>query len=95
MLVRLNMNKTKENFRGKQDNPKCRLCGKENETTEHILGCSAIGTNTIYTTYLNQEDDIQMWKEIVERVERFERAIDELECDKNTEQREDDLPMQQ
>ena len=95
MLVRLNMNKTKENFRGKQDNSKCRLCSKDKETTEHLLGCSAMGTNTIDTTYLNQVDDIQMWKEIVDRVERFERAIDELECDENTEQREEDLQMQQ
>ena len=65
MLVRLNMNKTKENFRGKQDNSKCRLCSKDKETTEHLLGCSAMGTNTIDTTYLNQVDDIQMWKLIV------------------------------
>ena len=69
--VRLNINKTKENFRGQQDNSKCRLCGKENETTEHLLGCSAMGTNFIDTTYLKQVDDIQMWEGIVDRVDRF------------------------
>ena len=70
-------------------------CGKENETTEHLLGCSTIGNDTIYTKYLQQVDDIQTWRRIADKAERFERAIDELECDTITEQRDDDLPMEQ
>ena len=56
------------------------------------MGCSAIGNDTIDTTYLKQVDDIQIWRRIVDRVER---AIYELECDENAEQRDDDLPMEQ
>ena len=54
-----------------------------------------IGNDTIDTKYLKQVDDIQTWKRIEDRMEGFEWAIDELECDKNTEQSIDNLPMEQ
>ena len=54
-----------------------------------------IGNDTIDTKYLKQVDHIQTWRRIADRAERFERAIDELECYKNTEQRDDDLPIEQ
>ena len=38
----------------------------------------AIGNDSIDTMYLKQVDDIQIWKRIVDRVERFERAIAKL-----------------
>ena len=69
MLVRLTMNTTEENYRSQQDNSLCRLCGKEIETTEHVLGCSAIENDTIDAVYLKQVDNLQMWKKIVDRVE--------------------------
>ena len=39
MKLRLNMINTKENFKTNKEDTKCRICGKEDETTGHVIEC--------------------------------------------------------
>merc|ERR1712023_585595 len=39
LKIRLNMVKARDNFKNTETDSKCRICMKESETTEHVLGC--------------------------------------------------------
>ena len=42
MKLRLNMLELKCNYKGKENNEICDLCGDENDTTEHLFECRAV-----------------------------------------------------
>ena len=79
MYIRLNMCKAKENYRKKDIAAPCRLCQEVEETTEHMLMCPAIELDGIDGSGLRQTDDFNTWKMIVDRVDMFEKSIDDLE----------------
>ena len=77
ITIRLNMSKVKENYRKKNVAPQCRLCHETEENTEHMLVCSMIEPETINVSGLKQTDNFNIWKNIVHRVDIFEKRIEE------------------
>ena len=79
ITIRLNMSKVKENYRRKNVAPQCRLSHKTEENTEHMLMYPMIEPETINVSGLKQTDNFNIWKNIVHRVDIFEKRIEEIE----------------
>ena len=79
--MRLNMVKVKENFRSKYQDPQCRLCNRDKETTEHLLVCSAIPLDTIEGKYLKDIEDVSHWKKMIARMQYFIKKTNEIEAE--------------
>ena len=67
MKLRLNMINTKENFKTNKEDTKCRICGKEDETTDHIIEC--FGGLKFVEKNMNEEEWLRA---IVPTLKRFE-----------------------
>ena len=73
--IRLNMIETKCNYKSLYKNDlKCELCSIENDTTEHLLECSAIEGSVIVKT----EDIIKPSNEIVRQINKIMKRREEL-----------------
>ena len=46
----------------------CPHCKEEEDSTEHLVTCKAIGNTTLTNTDLMNTDNKQMWRQIIERV---------------------------
>ena len=70
MKIRLNMIWTRTNYKRKNGNIQCRICGEKEETTDHIIECYT-GGNELF-----QEEGINnvQW---LKRIQRTYREIDE------------------
>ena len=43
-------------------------CLKEDDTTEHLLLCSALGPSLFTVSEIANEENVQLWKQMVERI---------------------------
>ena len=86
MSIRLNMCPAKENFRRPNETPLCRLGCEDVENTEHIICCPVITNERIKNSDLVQDDDIELWRRIVNTVEKFGKKVADLEQNVNTEE---------
>ena len=57
--IRLNMRKMKQNFRTRFENPLCRLCKKEKESTKHVFLCPSILTQQIDPVNLEETEQLK------------------------------------
>ena len=81
LLIRLNMCRAKENFRRPNESPLCSLGCGEVETTEHLISCKTIWNEPMGSGDLSQDDNINLWKKIVERVDTFVNKVEELQAE--------------
>ena len=68
MKIRLNMINAKCNYIRKEEDRICRIC-KEDETTEHLLGCQ---TNHEIEFDVNKVEDLDWLRKIIKPYELFE-----------------------
>ena len=70
LKMRLNMMEVYGNFKGNLYLERlCPLCQKEEDTTEHLITCDAINQNKITPAHLSNEDNIELWRQIIELVD--------------------------
>ena len=92
--IRLNMCKIKENFRSQYEEPFCRLCRKEKETTEHTLTCLAIESEPIDPVNLTDTEHYNTWTRIISRMDEFEKRIREKDLKEHGLLPEEDSPSE-
>ena len=67
--TRLNMWEVYGNYKGNYKLPRvCPHCDLEEDTTEHLLMCSALGPSQFTTEDLEDESNVELWKQMVERI---------------------------
>ena len=62
----------------------CRLCGKGEETIDHVLNeCEFIECDNAIKTTDIYEQDVTIHKEVVQRVKKFFKLVDEKQCEES------------
>ena len=69
LKIRLNMHKIYGNYKANYELPRlCPHCQTVDDTTEHLIMCSALGPSTFVREDLENDNNIELWKQINERV---------------------------
>ena len=57
------------NYKGDYQIPRlCPHCHQEDDTTEHLISCTALGTSNLSPEDLLNDDNCELWMQINERV---------------------------
>jgi hypothetical protein len=69
LKTRLNMHEIYGNYKGNYELSRlCPHCQTEDDTTEHLLMCAALGPSTFIEKDLENDNNIELWRQINERV---------------------------
>ena len=70
LKIRLNMHRVFGNYKGDYELPRlCPHCQQEDDTTEHLILCTYFGESSLTEQDLHNTNNIQLWKQINERVD--------------------------
>ena len=69
LKIRLNMTEIYGNYKGNLTLERlCPLCQSEEDTTEHLLTCKEVYQNEMNATHLLNDNDPELWRQIIELV---------------------------
>ena len=69
MKTRLNMWEIYGNYKGDYKLPRlCPHCVAEDDTTEHLVVCPALGLTDFTAGDVEEEDNLELWRQILERI---------------------------
>lgn len=69
LKTRLNMQPVYKNFKANVKLEKqCPYCVQSEDSTEHLVECKAVGRSMLTSEDLKDTEDIQMWRQITERI---------------------------
>ena len=67
--TRLNMQEIYANYKGNCELPRlCPHCQLEDDTTEHLVECDALGESNLSQSDLRNDGNTEMWKQLNERI---------------------------
>ena len=69
LKTRLNMWEVYGNFKGNYRLPRlCPHCQKEDDTTEHLILCPALGPTNFAAEDIEDEENVELWRQMLERI---------------------------
>ena len=68
--TRLNMQEIYENYKGNYELPRvCPHCELKDDTTEHLITCTALGPSNFTAKDLQDDTNTELWRQINERIQ--------------------------
>ena len=69
LKTRLNMWEIYGNYKGNYKLSRlCPHCQKEDDTTEHLIMCPALGPTNFVVEHIEEEENVELWRQMVERI---------------------------
>ena len=59
-----------DNYKGDYRLPRmCPHCEQEEDTTEHLVECEALGPSCFHREDMKNDQNIELWKQMIERIQ--------------------------